>query len=373
MKIAVFHNLPDGGAMRVVYGQVRGLSKNHSVDLYQFNGSTYKNINKYTRELYVYKYDLDSNLPLFLKRFHEDIKNFVFLYFHYKKVAKIIDKRSYDIVLVHSDRWTESPFMFRFLKTPNVYHCHELLRIAYEKSLEFNKDVFILKKLYEKTTRIIRKRIDKKNAQCAGNIITSSVYIKNKVEDAYHRRATALKVGVDTNTFKPAKSIKNKILFIGGRADYKGYDTFGKISKLVGKKHRHRFVELGYGDGEVKIENDYDLAKIYSGSICTLCLARQEPYGLIPLESMACGTPVLAVNEGGYRETVVNGVTGFLLTREPRLFSAKINQMIDDAKLVEKIGEKAREHIIKNFDCNDYNRLLEKEMLQIVNEGKKRK
>lgn len=370
MKIAVFHNLSDGGAIRVVYGQVRGLSKNHSVDLYQFNNSTYKNINKFTRNLYVYKYDLDSNLPLFLKRFHKDIKNFIFLYFHYKKVANIIDKRLYDIVLVHSDRWTESPFIFRFLKTPNIYHCHELLRIAYEKSLEFNEDVFILKKLYEKTTRIIRKLIDKKNAQSARKIITSSVYIKNKVKDAYQRRATALNVGVDTSTFKPVKGTKNKILFIGGRADYKGYDTFCKIAKLVGDKHKHRIVELGYGDGEIKIENDDDLAKIYSESICTLCLARQEPYGLIPLESMACGTPVLAVNEGGYRETVVDGVSGFLLKREPKLFSAKINQMIDDARLVEKMGRKAREHIVKNFDCNDYNRLLEKEMLQIVSEGK---
>jgi glycosyltransferase involved in cell wall biosynthesis len=44
-------------------------------------------------------------------------------------------------------------------------------------------------------------------------------------------------------------------------------------------------------------------------------LARGEPFGLTPIEAQAAGTPALMVNEGGYRHTIEDGVTGRLLPR----------------------------------------------------------
>ena len=46
-----------------------------------------------------------------------------------------------------------------------------------------------------------------------------------------------------------------------------------------------------------------------------MCAARLEPFGLTVLESTSCGTPVVAVAQGGYRETVVDGVNGYLAQR----------------------------------------------------------
>jgi glycosyltransferase involved in cell wall biosynthesis len=367
MKIAVFHNLPDGGALRTVYEQVKGLSKKHRVDLYQFDRNLYKDIRKYVRKVNFFDFNLENSFPSVFNRFYKDYKNFVLLCLHHKKLAELIDNRNYDIVLVHSDKWTESPYLLRFLKTKNIYHCHELLRIAYEESLKFDEEVSLIKKGYEAVTRTIRKYIDWTNARSAGFIITSSNYINHKVKNVYQKKATSLHTGVDSSVFKPIKSKRTNILYVGGKSNYKGYDTYKKIVKILSNK-QYNFIEIGYGRGERKITSDRQMAKEYSSAVAVLCLARQEPFGLVPLEAMSCETPVVTVNEGGYKETILNKETGFLLSRNPVSIAKKVKFLISNPKIVQKLGSVGRKHVIKDFSWQQHVRLLEKHMLSIVNE-----
>lgn len=58
--------------------------------------------------------------------------------------------------------------------------------------------------------------------------------------------------------------------------------------------------------------SEEDLVNLYSNAVFTLFTFTHEPFGYIPVESMACGTPVLTYNRQGPSETVVNGVTGWL-------------------------------------------------------------
>ena len=58
--------------------------------------------------------------------------------------------------------------------------------------------------------------------------------------------------------------------------------------------------------------SDEELVNLYSNALFTLFTFTHEPFGYIPVESMACGTPVLTYNRQGPSETVVNGVTGWL-------------------------------------------------------------
>ena len=62
--------------------------------------------------------------------------------------------------------------------------------------------------------------------------------------------------------------------------------------------------------GTVSEEGLVDLYSRCKGLICT---AVYEDFGMTPLEAMASGKPVIAVNEGGFTETVVNGETGLLV------------------------------------------------------------
>jgi glycosyltransferase involved in cell wall biosynthesis len=372
MRIAVFHNLPPGGAKRTLYEQVKYLSRKHEIDAYEISrkNSQFCDLKDYVNEKYLYEFDINKSARG-LRRLHSDYRNFFSLKIHQKKIAKIIDSRKYDIVLVHSDIYTETPYILRFLETSSVYHCHEWLRIVYEKELSFNSDVVFVKKWYEYLTRKFRKYVDKKNAEGADKIIASSSFVQTQVKMAYEKKARVCYPGVDSKIFKSKARKKRQVLIVGGKNKIKGYYFAEEIVSKVRRDIRPELVVLGFRKGERFIERDNQMAKIYSESLTTLCLSSNEPFGLMAIESMACETPVLAVDEGGFRETVVDGVTGFLLPRDPKVFVKKIEYLIANPKVAKKKGKAGRKHVMKNFSWERHGKQVESVLEKVVKRGKK--
>jgi glycosyltransferase involved in cell wall biosynthesis len=83
---------------------------------------------------------------------------------------------------------------------------------------------------------------------------------------------------------------------------------------------------------------DEELSKLYKGAKAFLALSKDEDFGITPLEAMLSGTPVIAFNGGGYKETVIDGKTGVFFN-EPTTES-----LISAIKKFEKIN-------IKSEDC----------------------
>jgi len=63
--------------------------------------------------------------------------------------------------------------------------------------------------------------------------------------------------------------------------------------------------------------SDEELVEVLNRATALVYTSRLEPFGFAPLEANACATPVVAVAEGGVRETMRNGVNGILVDREP--------------------------------------------------------
>ena len=104
--------------------------------------------------------------------------------------------------------------------------------------------------------------------------------------------------------------------------------------------------------------------ELYSHAAVFCCPSIYEPFGIINLEAMACGTPVVASAVGGIKEVVVDRETGFLVPLEqmkespfeplnPEKFSrdlaGKINQLMNDRRLREKFGKAGRKRVEEKF------------------------
>ncbi|WP_194813505.1 glycosyltransferase [Nocardia sp. XZ_19_385] len=73
------------------------------------------------------------------------------------------------------------------------------------------------------------------------------------------------------------------------------------------------------------------MPRLYRSADVALCTSWYEPFGLVPLEAMACGTPVVATAVGGMLDTVVDGVTGRLVAPpEPATIARAVRALLDD-------------------------------------------
>jgi spore coat protein SA len=80
----------------------------------------------------------------------------------------------------------------------------------------------------------------------------------------------------------------------------------------------------------------------------------EEPFGLVPVEGMACGVPVVVTNSGGLTESVVDGETGFVISKDeeplPRELARRVIELLGDDALAEEMGKKGRERAKEEFD-----------------------
>jgi glycogen synthase len=103
-----------------------------------------------------------------------------------------------------------------------------------------------------------------------------------------------------------------------------------------------------------------EIIPLYTMASLFVCPSVYEPFGIINLEAMACGTPVVASAVGGIKEVVVPGKTGLLVPFEPRGetdfepkdpdrfardLAAAVNKLLDDPAARKRMGERSRERV----------------------------
>jgi glycosyltransferase involved in cell wall biosynthesis len=142
---------------------------------------------------------------------------------------------------------------------------------------------------------------------------------------------------------------KNIELAIGAFHEFvrtsREFGDFGLvIAGIVDEKSRPYLARLeGLTQGDPRIRfcifpSDEELAKLYIECYGVLFTPFNEDWGIVPIEAMAFGKPVIAVNRGGPRETVVHGVTGFLEEPEDGAFARRMAELASDLDLARRIG-----------------------------------
>ena len=220
-------------------------------------------------------------------------------------------------------------------------------------------------------------------ANNATKIITISRQVHNDTLDLYKLSEEKMKLnpnGFDDDMFRPKTITKNEITekfkidkfpnklvsFVGKFTDFKGIDVLIKAArKVTDEVPEVVFVLAGNGQlmpemkqlaVELKLGNIYflghqtqvDVASLYSAADVSVVPSRIEPFGLVAIEALGCGTPVVATNAGGLPDFVNNDV-GQLIEMEnvDALAKALIEELKNNTKLTK--GKYAREYAVENY------------------------
>lgn len=352
MKIAVFYNLTFSGAKRTVFEHVKGLKElGHKVDVYTLDEShDIFDPGKEADKEYRYPYKrITVNIPL-VKRFTSDLSDFTLLKSFHKKIAQDIDSRNYDIVLVHTDKITQSPFILRFLKTKNVYFCLEPLKMVYEYGLRAPENLSIFNKIYEAWNRYMRKKIDRENSRASDKALAISYFGRELMIEAFDMYPKVSYLGVNTDQFRNLHiQKKNQILFVGQKLKLNGYEYALEAMKLIPQKIRPELKVLSISRDVSKRLSDEEIIKLYNESLIVLSLSNFDTFGLVALESLACEVPVIAFNVAGYRETMIDDKTGYLVDFSAQEIADRLIELVKNPQLREKMGKTGRDWVEKQW------------------------
>ena len=114
--------------------------------------------------------------------------------------------------------------------------------------------------------------------------------------------------------------------------------------------------------------SDMERTLLLQHALAVVYTPTNEHFGIVPIEAMYCQTPVVAVNSGGPKETIIHGVTGFLCPPEPAAFGQALVQLLQaeqqqqqkqqqqkqqkqapPLRTSKEMGQAARDHVIKHF------------------------
>jgi glycosyltransferase involved in cell wall biosynthesis len=152
--------------------------------------------------------------------------------------------------------------------------------------------------------------------------IANSENVRKRIQAHYRMDAEVIFPPVDTRQFMVSKHSSGYYLIVSALVPYKKVDLAIEAFNRNGR----RLVIVGKGPEEKKLRalagpnveflgwrSDDDLAGLYAGCRA-LIFPGEEDFGIVPLEAMACGKPIIAYGRGGALETVVEGETGTFFT-----------------------------------------------------------
>ena len=98
-----------------------------------------------------------------------------------------------------------------------------------------------------------------------------------------------------------------------------------------------------------------DVERVIAASDVVVCSSLFESFGMVPIEAMACGKPVVSTNVGGPAETIVDGETGYLVPpRDPDAIADRVIRLLSDPALRGRMGRAGRSRAERYFDIRDY-------------------
>ncbi len=376
----------------MMYEFIRRLSKKHDFHVFTYSDANHEfcDIRPFVKEYHVTPFQNGRLFPSPFGRLNQLIRWSDLQRFQKsdRTIAAEIDSQNFDVVWINPSHFQNAPSILSSLKSNcKLFYCQEPLRILYEEKPP---------RPYDRNDRTIRRFLDKfdpfyhlffstlrerdrENFQRADHIIVNSEYMNTIVSEIYQVQPTTNYGGVDIDFFKPLQLEKKNYLFsVGSLTPLKGFDFLIRAIGTIPVRERlplviasnfsnppeKAFLQALASKRNVDLQlesgiTDDSLREHYNRAKLTVCAPYREPFGLVPVESMACGTAVVGVAEGGLVESIEHNKSGLLTNRIETEFGEAIRSLLaNEARLVD-YGSNGRQiveekwswqHSATNFD-----------------------
>jgi glycosyltransferase involved in cell wall biosynthesis len=214
----------------------------------------------------------------------------------------------------------------------------------------------------------VREEID--NARHYDRILVNSFFSRENILRAYGLESEVCYLGIDSSLFRPTgEPVENYVIGLGMVGYTKGIDRAIRAVAAIPLPDRPKLVWIGNTafkkypgelqqlarelkvDFEIKIMvTDNELVSTLSRAALMLYTSRLEPFGLAPLEANACGVPVVAVPEGGVRETIIHGENGLLAaSASPQDIASAILTLLKNPELASAMRAQSRNLVLSRW------------------------
>jgi glycosyltransferase involved in cell wall biosynthesis len=210
----------------------------------------------------------------------------------------------------------------------HICYCHTPMRYAWDEADYYLSEANLSRGLKGKLAKLVLNYLRKWDLKSANNVnyfIANSNHIAKKIKRIYNRDADVIYPPVDVDNFSLVTEKEDFYLTASRLVPYKRIDLIvDAFAQMLDKK----LVVIGSGPEKEKIlakatpnvdvigYQDFESLRNYMQKAKAFVFAAEEDFGIIVVEAMACGTPVIAFGKGGAAETVIDGVTGMLFPEQ---------------------------------------------------------
>lgn len=255
--------------------------------------------------------------PSFMQYFPWVSALFRYYLLFYPLAFESFDLSEYEVILSSSSAWAKG-----IRKNENQLHicyCHNPMRFVwrYPDYIKWEPVPELIKQFLPWLLEPI-KRWDLQTAQKVDYFIANSRTVAERIRKIYQRESVIINPPVDCSFFKPSDQDQDYFLVVSRLSPYKRIDlaveAFKRMDlplKIIGEGPARKKLEAAAGEnieflGKI---GDAELRQRLAGCRA-LVFPGEEDFGIVPLEAMACGRPVIAFNGGGAQETISDGENG---------------------------------------------------------------
>lgn len=262
---------------------------------------------------------------------------------HYQKYLPLmpmalegLDLRGYDLVIS-----SESGPAKGVLAMPDARHicyCHSPMRYLWDHYSDYRKSAGFLARSQMPWMFNLMRMWDVSSSSRVDDFIANSRFIGRRIERVWRRSSQIVHPPVQVDAFTPEDEQEKRYLWVGQMTAYKradlvvdAFNELGVPLLMVGTGElAHKIRQRARSNIEIIPRLDFNGLKRAYARCRALVFAAEEDFGIVPVEAMAAGRPVLAYGRGGATDSVVDQVTGLFFDEQTR------ESLIEGVRAMEK-------------------------------------